>query len=173
MPNSKSAAREAHLEYLRLVHSHWERWHDVFGDAHNTALARLVMIGWMECRPCDITSLAVGLNVSRQQAARRIEQLASLGFVEQHRRRNHIVVLPKTRLIKMTEEELPKRLTWTLSRWRKIVGLLGTAMLPLIAQPDEPAMREPTEVSAPMRNKAAVACRRRAGRQRASPRRRR
>jgi hypothetical protein len=39
---------QAVLEYLKLLHQHWTRNTDIFGDPENVAIARLVVIGWME-----------------------------------------------------------------------------------------------------------------------------
>lgn len=118
---------DAALEYLRLMQAHWERYQDTFGDTYNATLCRLVMIGWMEGRPQDITSLAAGLKTSRQQATRRCVSMSEAGWVKIDRRRNHVVVMPTDKLIELSEVEIPKSMAVGMARWRKIAAIAATA----------------------------------------------
>lgn len=128
---------KAVLEYLKLMHASWARNQDMFGDTHNVAIARLVIIGWMEHRPHDISSLAAGVYISRQQTTRRCLKLARAGWLTIERDANHCIIRPTAKLADMTHSMAPNKMIVMLSKWRKIAAMVGTvAMLGAAAAGD-------------------------------------
>src|SRR4051794_34250520 len=104
----------AALAYLKLMHDKWYRHQEVFGGGRNTALARLVMIGWMEGRLADFSSLGSSLNMSRQQASRRCIEMSKLGWLDYKHKIGRVAVKPSDKLIAWAEIEIPKRLRFAI-----------------------------------------------------------
>lgn len=121
------------LEYLKTRHSLWLLDQDAFGDAHNTAIARLVMVGWMERRPYDLSAIAAATNISRQQAARRCSALAVAGWVTARRDANHILVLPTDKLIDRTCEVCVSRIPKLLAKVQGIAALISSSAAGVVA----------------------------------------
>jgi hypothetical protein len=118
----------AALAYLTLIHDKWYRHQDTFGDTHNAALARLVLMGWMHGRLADFTSLSNDLNVSRQQATRRCVVMSQAGWVEYKRKIGRVAVKPTDKLVDWASLEIPKRLRFAVPRWQQIALLIGTSI---------------------------------------------
>jgi hypothetical protein len=118
----------AALAYLTLIHDKWYRHQDTFGDTHNAALARLVLMGWMHGRLADFTSLSNDLNVSRQQATRRCVSMSQAGWVEYKRKIGRVAVKPTDKLVDWASLEIPKRLRFAVPRWQQIALLIGTSI---------------------------------------------
>jgi hypothetical protein len=117
------------LGYMREAHDTWHRDQDTFGDGRNTALVRLVMIGWMERKPHDHTSLAHAMRSSRSQVMRRVEALDAEGWVMTKRDANHVHVLPTEALIERTREKYKTTLPVVAIRWGKVASMF--AALPI------------------------------------------
>jgi hypothetical protein len=115
---------QAVLEYLKLLHQHWTRNTDIFGDPENVALARLIVIGWMESKPFDVTDLANHTGMSRQQVARRCDRLGREGWVRADREGSRIVARPTNMLVEYTNKNVPKAMARTAIKWRKIATLM-------------------------------------------------
>jgi hypothetical protein len=129
-------ANKAALAYLKLMHDKWYRSQDVFGDSENVALVRLVLIGWMDGRLADFTSLSYGLNVSRQQATRRCISMQALGWLEYKRSLGRVVVRPTDKLIEWVEVEIPKRLRFAIPRWQQIAAMVAASIVTQAVVPD-------------------------------------
>jgi hypothetical protein len=145
------------LDHFKLMDAHWQAHQDTFGDTHNVAIVRLVMIGSLEGRPHDLSSLAVGIRLSRQQTTRRCVSLASLGWIENRRQRNHVTVRPTPKLIEYSQRQLDKRLPVVVAKWQRIAAaMVGTvAMLQPAPQPDAAAPTVAPEVAVEQRLSSA------------------
>lgn len=89
----------AALAYLRTMHEDWVFGQDTFGDAVNVALARLVLIGWMEHRLADFKSLAQDLLIPRQEVVRRCVLMERAGWVLSECHASYVIVRPTMQLI--------------------------------------------------------------------------
>jgi hypothetical protein len=117
------------LDHLKLMDAHWQAHQDTFGDTHNVAIVRLVMIGSLEGRPHDLSSLAAGIRLSRQQTTRRCVSLARLGWIENRRQRNHVTVRPTAKLTEYSQQQLDKRLPVVMAKWQRISAMIGTVAM--------------------------------------------
>lgn len=113
------------LSYLREAHDTWHRDQETFGDGRNAALIRLVMIGWMERKPQDHSSLANAMNSSRSQVMRRVEFLDAEGWLMTKRDANHVHVLPTEALIERTREKFRTTLPVVAIRWGKVASMFA------------------------------------------------
>lgn len=94
------------LECLRQQHADWHRRQAMFGGPYSAALIRLVMMGWIEAKPYDISSLAIGINTSRQKTTRLAVELEKRGLITLQRQRNRMLVHPTDELIELTRCDL-------------------------------------------------------------------
>lgn len=90
------------LRYLKQKHDDWVWGIKRYGDPYNREIIRLVIIGWMERKPFDLSDLALGLYVSRQQVMRRVVTLRKAGVVWAARVRNRVLVHPTELLVEQT-----------------------------------------------------------------------
>ncbi len=117
------------LAYLKLMQEEWShankeiRQLDV-GDQYDRALMHLVLLGWMERKPYDLSDLAESLGVSRQQVMRRVDLLDRRELITTERARNRVLVSPASKLIEFTASALPMRIERHGRRWAKVIELL-------------------------------------------------
>lgn len=69
------------------------------GGPRAAALVQLIVLGELEGRPLDITSLAHGAMISRQQAARYVEALAKAGYAAERKTATRRMVLATPKLM--------------------------------------------------------------------------
>jgi DNA-binding MarR family transcriptional regulator len=96
---------------------------------------RLVMIGKDENKPFDLTDLAEALVVSRQKAARLVDDLERVGLVSQERRRNRVVVLPTDTTIEHCRLHFPEVLATLIAKLRRIEMEVSWVSRPLDIEP--------------------------------------
>lgn len=106
------------LQYLKETHAIWSRQHDLYGDNYNKAIVRLVLIGWMETSPYDLTSLGSAIRLSRQQTSRRCTELVDMGWIEINRVGKQSVVTPTIKLIEEAEKDIKVAAPRLVSRLR-------------------------------------------------------
>lgn len=107
----RTAERTIRL-YIKLRHAQWLKDRRMFGSAINAEIVRLVLAGWLEDKPYDVSSLSAAMDdLSRQQVGRRVECLQGLGWVRVERVRNRLIVWPTEKLIDAVTVEMLARLT--------------------------------------------------------------
>ena len=120
----------AALEYYRQIHANWTRRHHAFGDGYNTAIIRLVLIGYMESKPFDISALAENVPLSRQQVARRVVLLKADGWLDTDRRTTHLNILPTMQLLDHTLRDLHATFARIRTHGEKLFRLMDEHPLP-------------------------------------------
>jgi hypothetical protein len=118
----RSAALHA---YLREAHETWRRGQDIFGDGRNAALVRLVMIGWLERKPYDHSSLSEAMRMSRQQLMRRVDCLEEAGWLLSKRQAHRVIVMPTEALIDQARDHYDNTLPKVVTRWAKVATLFA------------------------------------------------
>jgi DNA-binding transcriptional ArsR family regulator len=87
------------LEILRCHQRLWEERQKLWGGSTAASILRVVLMGWLERKPYNLTAIAAASMLSRQAVSRKVEELEADGLVAQVHIRNRIVVIPTPGLL--------------------------------------------------------------------------
>lgn len=87
-------------------------------------ILRLVLIGWMEYRPYDLSSLSFYLGFSRATTTRRVNEIASQGWIKVERRGQSRKLLPTQALINLVSQDFMGPVQAMLERYDQIFEMI-------------------------------------------------
>lgn len=117
----------AHFKFRHEVDIERQR---AFEGCH-TILLRLVLIGWLESRCYDLTSIALELRMSRATATRRVNQAVAHGWITIERNGRRRDLLPAQKLLDHVAARIPTQVDRFYSRAAELRAMLKDHPYPM------------------------------------------